>query len=118
MPKTGYKYYGKTLLKKKPKSDKNIQNFGEKSPPKVDACVDGRGAGHPFEAEATSFFGGGARARSRADRGRIRGPAAWRRRNRCAWIVSGEFGLERRGLEALQKKRRIKTVGKNFQKIN
>ena len=67
----------------------------------MDACVDGRGAGHPFEAEATRFFGGGARALTRRTKTYTR-PSGVEKRDRCAWIVSGEFGLERRGLEALQ----------------
>ena len=77
---------------------KKIQNFREATAPKVDVRVDGRDPGHLFEAEATRFFGGGARVRSRADRRRIRGPAAWRRRGtdaRGEILVSSWFGEER-----------------------
>ena len=79
MAKTGDEYYEnkpKIILTWSPKVIKRIQNFGEETAPKVDVRVGGRDPGRPFEAEATRFFGGGARVRSRADRRRIRGPAA------------------------------------------
>ena len=101
MAKTGDEYYEnkpKIILTWSPKVIKRIQNFGEEIPPKVDVRVGGRGSGHPFEAEATRFFGGGARVRSRDDRRRIRGPAAWRRgrtNTRGGILVSSWFGEER-----------------------
>ena len=75
----------------------------EKSPPKVDVRVEGRGAGHPFEAEATTrFFGGGARARRSKTYTRPGGVEKRGTDAREEFSVS--FGLERRGLEALQTK--------------
>ena len=70
----------------------------------MDAQVSGRGAGHPFEAEATTrFFGRGARALTRRSKTYTRPSGLEKWETDARGEISVSFGFERKGLEALHK---------------